>query len=540
MSAAIRVTEPGQRLSQSREYPTRPWVIAFTVTLATFMEILDTSVANVALPHIAGGLAASVNESTWVLTSYLVSNGIVLPLSAWAAGLLGRKRFYMGCVAVFTLSSFLCGIAPSLGVLILFRVIQGTGGGGLQPSEQAILTDTFPPEKRGMAFAVYGMAILLAPSIGPTLGGYIADHFSWRWIFFINIPVGIVSLVLTNKLIADPAAARGEPAGTARAHRMIQMDYIGLGLVALGFGSLQVVLDRGQEYDWFGSHVIVAFGVIGALALTALLVWEWRCRNPVIDLRLFTRRSFSVAALMIFVLGLVLYGVTVLLPLFTQQLLGYTPELSGFVLSPGGMTLLVMMPVVGWLSSRYQARALIAFGFAATAIALIHLTGLNRTVDLRTLAVDNIYVRVGLAFLFIPINLLAYLEVPPEKTNQVSSMLNLFRNLGGSIGVSLVTTFLDRREQFHQDTISMHVTHFDLAYLYTQSSLAQQLLHAGLSAPDAAHQAVGRIYTAVHAYALTEAYLDTMKILAIICMLILPLSLILKANDPRASQTLTH
>lgn len=325
------------------------WLIAFTVTLATFMEILDTSVANVALPHIAGGLSASINESTWVLTSYLVANGVVLPLSAGASSLIGRKRFYMACVAVFTVSSVLCGLAPSLAMLILFRVIQGAAGGGLQPSEQAILVDTFPSAERGMAFAVYGMAVLVAPSIGPTLGGYITDNFSWRWIFFINVPVGILSLLLTRRLIRDPAYRNEAPLSTKKPVRPIDTDWLGAGLIIVGVGCLQVVLDKGQENDWFSSSFILAFTLISAVALAVFIAWEWNCNNPILDLHLLRDRSFSTAASMVFALGLVLYGVTALLPLFSQETLGYTAELSvgSFIWRAG---------VDGYDAARWMAR----------------------------------------------------------------------------------------------------------------------------------------------------------------------------------------
>ncbi len=318
------------------------------------MEVLDTSVANVALPHIAGSLSAGQDESTWILTSYLVSNAIVLPMSGWFSQMIGRKRFYMSCVAIFTISSFLCGLAPSLGMLIFFRVLQGAGGGGLQPSEQAILADTFPPAKRGMAFAVYGMAVVLAPAIGPTLGGWITDNFDWRWIFFINIPVGIISLLLTNRLISDP------PYMKEQKRTGFKIDYIGLGLLALGLGTLQVVLDKGQRDDWFGSHLIVIMTVISAIALIAVVIWEWYHKDPIIDLHLFKDRSFAVGNMLMFMVGFALMSSTVLLPLFMQTIMGYTAEQAGLALMPGGLAILVAMPLVGFLLGRYDARRLSA------------------------------------------------------------------------------------------------------------------------------------------------------------------------------------
>ena len=346
-----------------------PWIIALTVTLATFMEVLDTSIANVALPHIAGSLSAGTDESTWVLTSYLVSNAIVLPLSGWLSSIVGRKNFYMGCVALFTVSSFLCGFAPNLAMLIVFRILQGVGGGGLQPSEQAILADTFAPAKRGMAFAVYGIAVVMAPAIGPTLGGWITDNFTWRWIFFINIPVGILSLVLTSRLIQDP------PYLKRRKLSETHIDYIGLGLVALGLGTLQVVLDKGQREDWFESNFIVILTAISVAALIWVAIWEWNHKDPIIDLHLFRNRTFAAANFLMFMLGFALLGSTLLLPLFMQTLLGYTAEQSGLALMPGGFTIMLAMPVVGFLLSRYSPRYLMMFGLMMLSFSLFHKIG---------------------------------------------------------------------------------------------------------------------------------------------------------------------
>src|SRR6266566_3535725 len=351
-----------------------PWVIAVTVTLATFMEVLDTSIANVALPHIAGNLSAGADESTWVLTSYLVSNAIVLPLSGWFSGLIGRKRFYMTCVAIFTLSSFLCGLAPSLGVLVIFRVLQGVGGGGLQPSEQAILNDTFPLEKRGMAFAVYGLAVVVAPTIGPWLGGWITDNFSWRWIFYINVPVGILSLLLTNFLVSDPPYMK-----KANVKAGFRIDYIGIGLISLGLGSMQIILDKGL-----------------------------REKEPVVDLRMLKDRNFAVATVAMFFLGFVLYASTVLIPQLLQQLLGYTAQLAGMALSPGGAVIMCMMPVVGILVSKVDTRVLITFGCMVSASALFVMAGWDLGLDYGHAVRARMLQSFGLAFLFIPINVAAF------------------------------------------------------------------------------------------------------------------------------------
>src|SRR5438270_1909394 len=328
-----------------------PWVIAVTVTLATFMEVLDTSIANVALPHISGNLSAGADESTWVLTSYLVSNAIVLPLSGWLSSLVGRKRFYMSCVALFTVSSFLCGLAPSLSMLVIFRILQGAGGGGLQPSEQAILNDTFSVEKRGMAFAVYGVAGVVAPTMGPWLGGWITDNFSWRWIFYINVPVGIISPLLTSVLISDPPYMK-----RASLKSGFRIDYIGIALISLGLGSMQIILDKGQRDDWLSSSFIRVFFVLMLIGIIAGIFWELRQKEPVVDLKMLKNRNFAIATVAMFFLGFVLYSSTVLIPQFLQELLGYTAERSGLALSPGGAVIMVMMPIVGFLVSKLDTR----------------------------------------------------------------------------------------------------------------------------------------------------------------------------------------
>src|SRR6478672_4636249 len=429
-----------------------PWVIALAVTLATFMEVLDTSIANVSLPHIAGSLSAGTDESTWVLTSYLVSNAIVLPLSGWISSIIGRKRFYMSCVAIFTISSFLCGLAPNLGMLIFFRILQGAGGGGLQPSEQAILADTFPPAKRGMAFAVYGMAVVTAPAIGPTLGGWITDNFTWRWIFFINIPVGILSILLTSRLIQDPPYFRRRK--LAETH----IDFVGLGFVALGLGTLQVVLDKGQREDWFESNFIVTLSIICAAALIFVVIWEWRHKDPIIDLHLFRDRTFGVSNLLMFMLGFALLGSTLLIPLFSQTLLGYTAQQAGLALMPGGFIIILLLPLVGFLLSRYTPRWLLLFGLIILSFSLFHMTRFDLNIDFRTVAGARVLQAVGMAFLFVPINTAAYAFLPRDKNNAASGLMNLARNMGGSVGISVVTTMLDRRAQMHLTNLSSHLS----------------------------------------------------------------------------------
>ncbi|HXZ79679.1 MAG TPA: DHA2 family efflux MFS transporter permease subunit [Terriglobales bacterium] len=513
-----------------------PWAIALTVTLATFMEVLDTSIANVSLPHIAGGLSASQDEATWVLTSYLVSNAVVLPVSGWISDRIGRKRFYMSCVFLFTVSSFLCGFAPTLPMLIFFRILQGAGGGGLAPSEQAILADTFPPKKRGMAFAVYGMAVVLAPAIGPTLGGFITDNYSWRWIFYINVPVGILSLMLTNIMVEDPPPM----AEVRRKSRFIPVDYIGLGLVAVGLGCLQVVLDKGQEDDWFGSHFITAFTITCAVSLIAFIIWESRQRYPIVNLRLFRIRTFAVANVLMFLLGIVLFGTTVLIPLYLQSLMGYTAQKAGEVLSPGAVVIIFLMPLVGWLVAKVDARYLIALGFLTTSLALLHMTNLYLGIDFRTAVMFRVYQAAGLAFLFVPINTISYVGVPPDQNNQVSGLMNLSRNLGGSVGISLVTTLLARRAQLHQNNLVSNTYTSNPSFRNMVDGLTQQLTTRGVIPSEATQQAYGRIYATLGRQASVLAYIDTIKLLAVICLCLVPLVFIMRKNKPGRGPAAAH
>jgi len=430
-----------------------PWAIAVTVTLATFMEVLDTSIANVSLPHIAGNLSASQDESAWVLTSYLVANAIVLPLSGWISSKVGRKRYYMTSVALFTISSLLCGLAPSLPWLVFFRILQGIGGGGLAPSEQAILADTFPASKRGEAMAVYGMAVVMAPAIGPTLGGYITDNFSWRWIFLINVPVGIISILLSNKMVEDPphlvaakAAAKGK-----------KLDITGLMLLVIGLGSLEVVLDKGQEDDWFHSQFIVGFMIAGVVGVVSFVWWTLRSKDPLVDLRLFKNANFAIANAMMMVLGIALFGTTILLPQFMQIVMHWDATTSGMALSPGALLIVLMMPLIGKNVQKVDARKMIAFGFTMQAVALYYMVShLSTGLDLK----HAIYMRclqcIGLAFLFVPINTIVYTGIPPTKSSSVSGIVNLSRNMGGDLGISFVTTMISRRSQVHQTILVQH------------------------------------------------------------------------------------
>jgi DHA2 family multidrug resistance protein len=488
----------------------------------------------VALPHIAGSLSAGTDESTWILTSYLVSNAIVLPLSGWLSSIIGRKNFYMGCVALFTISSFLCGFAPNLTMLIIFRVMQGAGGGGLQPSEQAILADTFAPAKRGMAFAVYGIAVVMAPAIGPTLGGYITDNFTWRWIFFINIPVGVLSLLLTSRLIQDPPYFR------RRKLSETHVDYTGLGLVALGLGTLQVILDKGQRDDWFESHFILWLTVVSVLALVFLVFWEWHHKDPIIDLHLFRNRTFAAANFLMFMLGFALLGSTLLLPLFMQTLLGYTAEQSGLALMPGGFTIMLAMPLVGFLLSRYSPRWLMLFGLSMLSFSLFHMTGFDLGVDFHTVTMARVYQALGLAFLFVPINTAAYSGLPRDKNNAASGLMNLARNIGGSVGISFVATGLARRAQVHQVQLVENLNPANPQFQSVLRGLTGVFSGAGPGSGGSSAQQ--------HAYAMLQAnvireatmlaYIDNFWVLGVVIGCLIPCVFLIK--KAKASGMVVH
>jgi DHA2 family multidrug resistance protein len=506
-----------------------PWLIALTVTLATFMEILDTSIANVALPHIAGNLSAGVDESTWILTSYLVSNAIILPLSGWFSSLIGRKNYYMASVALFTVSSLLCGFAPTLGWLLVFRIFQGLGGGGLQPSEQSILADTFPKEKLGMAMALYGFAVVTAPVIGPTLGGWITDNYAWRWIFFINIPVGFLSVYLTNKMVEDP------PTLERRSFKDSSIDTWGLGAITIGLASLQILLDKGQREDWFSSHLIVTLAVVTVLSLAFAFVWELRTKDPIIDLRLLSERNFFFSNILMFVLGVVLYGSTALLPIFLQTLMGYSATTAGLVLSPGGLVTMISMPLVGLLVTKIQPRYLIGFGLLVVGSSLFLMSGFDLQIDYRTAMLARVVQMAGVGFLWVPINAAAYGFLKPEKSTQASGFLNLARNVGGGVGIAMSTTFQARSAQIHQSLLADHFSRFNPAYTSSLGHMAKTLANSGVSAGHAAAMAPGLLYQQLLSQAQSLGFLDTFRMMAIVAFAALPVLLLLKKTQSQGS-----
>jgi len=502
-----------------------PWAVALTVTMATFMEVLDSSIANVSLPHIAGSLGATYDEAIWVLTSYLVSAAIVLPASGWLSTVFGRKRFYMTCVVLFTASSFLCGIAPNLPFLIVARILQGAGGGGLQPSEQAILADTFPMQKRGQAFAVYGMAVVAAPAIGPTLGGWITDNFNWHWIFFINLPVGLLSLFFTSRLVEDPPWLR-ERKGAG-----IQIDYIGLSLLVTGIACFQFVL------DWFSSRLITALTCIGLPTLAAFALWEWYHPHPIVDVRLLKNRNFGTSVAFSFVLGMVLFGSTVLIPEFLQSSLGYTAELAGLALSPGGLVLMFMMFVAGRLvSTKIDPRLLICIGFLGTSFALRLMTNIYLQIDFTTIVLLRCFQVIFMPLIFIPISTLNYVGVPREKNNQVSGIASFMRNIGGSIGTSGLSVFLARQNQTHLVAFASHTSLGDRNFARMLNGFTALFAGQGYDAATAAKKAMALASFTVQSQANALSFKNAFFVMSLMIVCLSPLPFIMRRPKPGERQ----
>ncbi len=503
-----------------------PWLVAVAVMFATFMEVLDTTVVNVSLPHVAGSLSASIDESTWALTSYLVANAIVLPLAGWLARQFGRKRLLMLSVTGFTAASFLCGLAPTLPLLILFRVIQGTTGGALQPLSQAVMLEAFPPERRGKAMAFWGLGIVTAPILGPVLGGWLTDSYSWRWVFYINIPVGFVSLLMMERYVHDPHYIGGQ--------RAARVDWTGIGLLALGIGALQVFLDKGQEDEWFDSRLMTFLAVVAALSLAAFLLHELLVAHPVVDLRAFRNRTYAVGVLLMTVVGFVLYGSLVLLPILLQTLLGYPSLQAGIALAPRGIGSFLAMPVVGALIGKVDARRLLAVGLVVAALTLYWFGALNLDAGYWDVFWPQIIQGVALALLFVPLTTVTMDPIPREAMGNATSIFNLMRNIGGSFGIAASTTLLARAQQVHTNVLGSHVTPYDPQVLSMLERIRAAFVARGSDLASAARQAEAAVWGLVQRHAAMLSFDDVFRALAILFLLLLPLLFLMKS--PRSGR----
>jgi MFS transporter, DHA2 family, multidrug resistance protein len=511
--------------SRSAAGDRNPWLVAVVVSIATFMVVLDTAIANVSLRYIAGSLAASVDESTWVVTTYLVANAVVLPASGWLSNVLGRKRFYMICVALFTASSLLCGLAPNLSLLIVFRILQGLGGGGMPTSEQAILADTFPPARRGQAFALYGIAVIVAPTVGPTIGGWITDNFSWHWIFFINVPIGLASLGLVHWLVEEPEVLERER--KERLANGLRVDWVGFFLIALTLGCLEVVLDRGQIDDWFRSGMIVTFSVLAGLSFLIFVPWELMHEDPIVELRLLFHRQFGMAFFVMLMIGAILFGSNQIMPQLLQTTFPYTAMLSGMAMMPGGIAMLVIMPIAGQVTGRFQPKYLMSIGLAGIALSMWYSTSLPPDASFEYFGWVRVYQMVGLPFMFIPINTVAYDGLPPNKTNQASALMNVARNLGGSIGISIANVVLTQRTQFHQSRLVENTIPSSPVFQSTLQQMTKYFQQHGVNTGDAKGQAMGLIGQMIRTQAALMAYIDVFYVCAITAALMIPLVLLL-------------
>jgi DHA2 family multidrug resistance protein len=496
-----------------------PWLIAAAVVSATFMEVLDTSVANVSLPHIAGNLSVTAEESTWVLTSYLVSNAIILPMAGWLGRFFGRKRLFLGCITLFTLASVLCGMATSLDFLILARVLQGIGGGAMVPISQAILLESFPPNKRGAAMAAFGMGVIVAPILGPTLGGWITDNYSWRWIFYINVPVGIFASLMAEKLIEDPPYIKHARAG--------RIDFLGFAFLAIWLSTLQVILDRGEQDDWFSAGWIRWCAALSVLAFLAFIVWEFRVREPVVDLRVLKNRNFAVGLMMITMLGGVLYGTTAALPIFLQTLMGYPALQSGLALTPRGIAAFFTTILVGRLVDKVRKRWLLLIGFTLLALSSFWLGCINLQVALPNVVMPIVLSGVAVSFVFVPLTTVAMGNLPQAQMGNATGVYNLMRNLGGSFGIAMVTTLLSRVAQVRQVSLTAHTTPYDPVF-NDQLAAVTHALTPAVGAANAGPHALGLLYQEVLAQAKLWAFVYNFRLFGVICLLVIPTIFLLK------------
>jgi MFS transporter, DHA2 family, multidrug resistance protein len=496
-----------------------PWLIAIAVMFATFLEVLDTTVVNVSLQHIASSMSATTEEATWALTSYLVANAIVLPMTGWLASMFGRKRLLMTSVVGFTVSSLFCGLAPNLASLIVFRIIQGLTGGALQPLSQAVLLEAFPPQERGKAMGFWGLGIVVAPILGPVLGGWLTDSYSWRWVFYINIPVGIMSIIMIKMYIFDPPYLKAESR---------KVDYWGIGMLAVGIGALQFVLDKGQQEDWFSSNLIVALSIVAAVTLVALIIHELRTPDPIVDLRVFKIRSYAVGVFLMTIVGFVLYGSLVLLPIMLQTLLGYPSFQAGIAMAPRGIGSFFMMPLVGVLTGKFDARKLLAMGLFTGGGTLLWMAGLNLQAGYWDIFWPQLIQGAGLALLFVPLTTVAMDPIPRERMGNATSLFNLMRNIGGSIGIAITGTMVGRSTQANTAVLGTNITAYDPASQAMLQQLKAGFMAAGTDAVTATERAYAAMFGLLQRQASMVAFVNLFQLLGIMFLALLPLVLIMK------------
>ncbi len=511
--------------------PINPWIIAISVMFATFMEVLDTTVVNVSLPHIAGSLSATIDEATWVLTSYLVANAIILPMTGWLASVFGRKRLLMLSVVGFTAASFLCGLAPTLGSLIVFRIMQGATGGALQPLSQAVLLEAFAPKDRGKAMGFWGLGIVVAPILGPVLGGYLTDSYSWRWVFYINIPVGIASIVMTKMFIFDPPYLKQEKR---------RVDYWGIGMLAVGIGALQIVLDKGQEEDWFSSHMIAILAVISAVTIIALIVHELRTDDPVVDLRVFKTRTYAVGVFLMTIVGFVLYGSMVLLPIMLQTVLGYPPLQAGIAMAPRGIGSFFMMPLTGLMTGKFDPRKLLSVGLVVGGGTLIFLGTLNLSAGYWDIFWPQLIQGAGMALLFVPLTTVTMDSIPRERMGNATSLFNLMRNIGGSVGIATTGTLLSRHTQATTNMLGANVTIYSPAAQATFARVRAGFIASGSDPTTATNRAMAAMFGMVQRQASMVSFVSIFQLLGFLFIALLPLLFLMKRPKHQGAPIAAH
>jgi DHA2 family multidrug resistance protein len=527
-TATAKAAQGGWDPSRSAAGLLNPWLVVAIISIPTFMEVLDTSIANVSLEYIAGGLSVSNDQATWVLTSYLVANAVVIPLSGWLSDAIGRKRYFLISIALFTVSSFLCGIAPNLTTLVVARLFQGIGGGGLAPVEQSILADTFPPAKRGMAFAAFAIVVVVGPVLGPTLGGYITEYYSWHWVFLINVPIGIAAFFLVATFVDEPEQVRKDR--QQKISKGLRIDYIGVLLILLGLGFLEIVADRGERENWFSSPMVLTAAIVSATSLIALVFWEFNHDDPVVDLKLLKNRNFAMTLVVMMITGLILFGTTQLIPQMLQQVMGYSALDAGLALTAGGIATLVAVPFAGRLTGKVDVRILLGGALLVQAAALYNMAHFNAEITFWDAAIGRLFQAAALPFLFVPINAVAYVGLPRTATSQASSLLNVARNLGGTLGISSAQTIFAHQQQIHQTRLVEFAQPLNPNYTQYLGQTRAALAGQG----DPAMAAMGQVYSVVQRQANMQAFISVFWVLMILVLVVSPLVLLMRSAKGKA------